>query len=122
MEELRRSWQCALDAPEPGQDVDSENGDSGSGGDAGESFLGSRFPVRKPVAADHDRDQACDLGDGSGEEGLEGSKAGVEGMIERELQVARSREAKEVTVSGLPGECGQHSVWWIGLGLDQNTT
>jgi hypothetical protein len=35
--------------------------------------------MRKTIAADHDRDEACDFGDGSSEESLQCGKSGVEG-------------------------------------------
>ena len=70
--------EMGLHAPEPTQDVDSENGNPGSGSDAGESLLRARFAMREAIAANHNRNQACDLGDGSSEEGLQSGEAGVE--------------------------------------------
>jgi len=35
--------------------------------------------MRETIAADHDCNQTCDLGDGSSEEGLNGRKASVKG-------------------------------------------
>ena len=69
-----------LDTPEPGQDVDSENGNSGAGGDTGESLLCAGFSMRETVAANHNCNQAGDFRNGSGEEGLHGGEAGVEGL------------------------------------------
>ena len=40
-------------------------------------FFGAGLAVSKAVAADHNGDQASNLGNGSCEEGLEGSKSGV---------------------------------------------
>ena len=72
-----------LNAPEPSQNIHSENSNASAGRYAGKRLLRARFPMRKAVAADYNRDQACDLGDGSGEEGLNGGKAGVEGSAAR---------------------------------------
>jgi len=69
----------SLNAPEPAQDIDGENGDARSGGNSGECFLGTGFAVRETIAADHDGDQTGNLGNRSGEEALDGGKAGVEG-------------------------------------------
>jgi len=44
----------SLNAPEPAEDVDGQNGDAGSGGNAGERLLCAGFAVRESVAADHD--------------------------------------------------------------------
>jgi hypothetical protein len=46
---------------------------------SGWSLLRAGFSVREAVAADHDRNQTRDLGDGPGEEGLNSRKPGVEG-------------------------------------------
>ncbi len=68
----------SLNAPEPAQDIDGENGNARSGGNAGERLLRAGFAVGEPVAADHDGNQTCNLGNRAGEEGLDGGKAGVE--------------------------------------------
>jgi hypothetical protein len=43
------------------------------------SLFGARFTVRKLVAANHDGNQVCDLGNRAGEEGLHRGEAGIEG-------------------------------------------
>ena len=68
----------ALNAPEPTQDIDGEDGDARSGGNSGERLLGAWFAVGEAVAADHDGDQTGNLGNGAGEKALDGGKAGVE--------------------------------------------
>ena len=68
----------ALDAPEPTQDIDGEYGDARSGGNSGKRFLCAWFAVREAVAADHDGNQTGNLGNGAGEQGLDGRKTGVE--------------------------------------------
>jgi hypothetical protein len=46
----------------------------------GMNFYRERLKVRSGgVSADDNRDQTCDLGDCSGEEGLKGCEAGIEG-------------------------------------------
>jgi hypothetical protein len=42
-------------------------------------FLRSRLTVSEAIAADHNRNQTCDLCDGAGEQGLNGGEAGIEG-------------------------------------------
>jgi hypothetical protein len=42
-------------------------------------FLGARFAVRELVAAHHDGNQACDLGNRASEESLHRCEAGIEG-------------------------------------------
>ncbi len=68
-----------LHAPQPAQNIHRENGDSSSGGDTGERLFRARFPVSEAIAAHHNCDQARNLGDGSGETGLESRKTSVEG-------------------------------------------
>jgi len=68
----------ALHAPEPTQDIHGEDGNAGSGGNTGECLFRTRFAVCETVAADHDRDQTCDLRNGAGKEALDGRKARVE--------------------------------------------
>ena len=68
----------ALNAPEPTQDIDGENSNARSGSNAGERLLCAWFAVGEAVAADHDRNQTGNLGNGAGEEALDGGKAGVE--------------------------------------------
>jgi hypothetical protein len=65
-------------APEPTQDIHGENGNSCSGGHAGQRLFCAGFTVGETVSADHDCNQTCDLRNGSGEEGLDCVKAGVE--------------------------------------------
>jgi len=68
----------SLNAPEPAQDIDGENGNARSGGNSGERLLCAGFAVGEPVPADHDGNQACDLRNGAREKALDGGKAGVE--------------------------------------------
>ena len=68
----------ALHAPEPTQDIHGENGNARSGGNTGERLFCAGFAVRETVAADHDRDQTCNLRNGAGEKALDGGKARVE--------------------------------------------
>ena len=77
-EGCRKRLGSALNAPEPTQDIDGENGNARSGGNPGERLLGARFAVGEAVAADHDRNQTGNLGNGAGEQALDGGKAGVE--------------------------------------------
>jgi len=67
-----------LNAPEPTQDIDGENGNAGSGGNSGERLLCAWFAMGEAVAADHDRNQTCNLRNRAGEQALDGGKAGVE--------------------------------------------
>jgi hypothetical protein len=57
----------SLNAPEPTQDIHSENGNTCPSGYASQCFLGAWFAVSESVAADHDRNQTCDFGYGSSE-------------------------------------------------------
>src|SRR5271165_7212617 len=68
----------SLNAPEPAQDIDGENGNARSGGNAGERLLCAGFAMGEPVAADHDCNQTCNLRNRAGEKALDGGKAGVE--------------------------------------------
>ncbi len=68
----------ALYAPEPTQDIHRKYRNARSGGNAGQRLLCAGFAVRESVAADHDRNQTCNLRDRAGEEALDGVKAGVE--------------------------------------------
>src|SRR5260370_2921034 len=68
----------ALYAPEPTQNVHSENSNARSGGDAGQRFFCPGFTVGEAIAAEHGCNQACNLRNGAGEEGLDRVKAGVE--------------------------------------------
>jgi hypothetical protein len=43
------------------------------------AFFRTRFAVSEAVAADHNRNQTCNLRNGAGEKGLNGGEAGVEG-------------------------------------------
>ena len=77
-----------LHTPKPGQNVGGKHGNSRAGCDAGQGLLGARFAVRELVAADHDGDQTCHLGNRAGEEGLHCGEAG----IERRLREGKRRE------------------------------
>src|ERR1019366_7820098 len=68
----------ALYSPEPTQDIQSENGNAGSGGNAGQRLFCAGFTVGEAIAADDNGDQTSNLRNGAGEEGLDGVKAGVE--------------------------------------------
>ena len=68
----------SLNAPEPAQDIDGENGNACSGGNAGERLLGAGFAMGETVAADDDSNQTGNLSDSAGEKALNGGKAGVE--------------------------------------------
>src|SRR4030081_3466949 len=68
---LRVDGRNASYAPEPTQDVGSENGNTRAGGYAGESFLCAGVAMCEVIAANHNRNQACHLRNGSGEEGLQ---------------------------------------------------
>ena len=50
--------EMGLYAPEPTQDVDSENGNTCAGGYAGKSLFGARFAMREAIAANHNRNQS----------------------------------------------------------------
>ena len=69
----------ALYAPEPTQDIHSENSNARTGGNSGEGLFRTRFAVGEAIAADHDCNQTCNLRNGASEKGLDGVKAGVEG-------------------------------------------
>ena len=72
-----------LHTPKPTQDVHSENGNSGSGGDSGQRPLRAGFSVCESVAPDNDGDQARDSSNRSGEERFEGGESAVEGRAAR---------------------------------------
>jgi hypothetical protein len=74
----RRWLWKALYAPEPTQDIHGEDGNARSGGNSGECLFRTGFAVREAVAADHDRNQTCNLRNRAGEKALDGGKAGVE--------------------------------------------
>jgi hypothetical protein len=69
----------ALYAPEPTQDIDGEDRNTRSGGNPGESLLGTGLAVREAVAADHDCHQTRNLRNGACEKALDRRKTGVEG-------------------------------------------
>jgi hypothetical protein len=62
-------------------------------------FLCARFAVRKLVAANHDCDEAGNLGNRASEEGLHGGKAG----IERRLSDCDRREKDQQGEEGKAG-------------------
>ncbi|MGC2793603.1 MAG: hypothetical protein WA899_16380, partial [Candidatus Sulfotelmatobacter sp.] len=68
----------ALNTPEPTQDIDGENGNARSGGNAGQSLFCAGFAVCETIAADYDGNQTCNLRNRAGEEALDGGKASVE--------------------------------------------
>src|ERR1019366_2454083 len=82
----------SLHTPKPGQYVCRKDGNAGSGGDTGERLLCSRFAVSEAIAANHNRNKACDLCDGAGEERLNGSEARIEGRTA--LSKSGDREKK----------------------------
>src|ERR1700691_1129949 len=92
--------ECGLDAPEPAQNVDRHDGDSGSGGDPRQGLFCAWLTVRETVAANHDGDEAGDLGDGSREQslkriesGIEGTRLGLRGQRDKQ-QDAGSRDVR----------------------------
>jgi hypothetical protein len=64
--------------PQPSENIRGKNGYPCASGNTGEGFFGAWLSVRETIAADHDRNQTCDLGDGSSKEGLNGGKSGIE--------------------------------------------
>ena len=77
-----------LHTPKPGQNIGGKHGNPRAGCDAGQGLLSTRFAVRELVAADHDCDQTCHLGNRAGEERLHGGESG----IERRLRQGKRRE------------------------------
>ena len=77
MKRKRKDETEGLCTPEPSQDIHGHHRDSGASRNPGESLLRAGFAV----AAQHNRNQAASLGDGAGEEGLNGCEAGVEGRL-----------------------------------------
>lgn len=67
-----------LHAPEPTQDIHSEDGNARSGRNTGERLFRTRFAMGEAVSADHYRNQTCNLRNRAGEKALDGGKAGVE--------------------------------------------
>ena len=59
-----------LGTPQPGEDVGSHDGDSGSDCNTGKVLLRTWFSMRKAVPADHDSDQAGGFGNGPGKQCL----------------------------------------------------
>ena len=68
-------------------------------GDAGERLFCAGFLVSETVAADHDRDQTCNLRDGAGEKALDCVKAG----IERSFLSTNGEWGKDETLSTTSG-------------------
>ncbi len=77
--ELVGAGEALLYTPQPTEDIRRHDGDTSSRCDSGERLLRAGFTVREAIAADHDGDQARDLGHSAGEECLKGSEASVEG-------------------------------------------
>jgi hypothetical protein len=48
-------------------------------GQSSKGLFCARFPMRKPVTADYNRDETCNLSNGSGEKGLDRSESCVKG-------------------------------------------
>src|SRR5271169_5952129 len=67
-----------LHTPKPGQHIGGEHGDSRTCCDAGQGLLGTGLTVSKLVATDYDCDQACNLCNCAGEEGLHSRESGGE--------------------------------------------
>jgi hypothetical protein len=70
--------EVVLYAPEPTQDVHSQDGNAGSCGNTSQRLLRTGFPVGEAVAADHDCYQTCNFRDRPGEKALDSVKAGIE--------------------------------------------
>lgn len=75
----RTGMGTGLHAPQPAQDIDRHDRDAGSGSDTGQGLFCAWFTVREAVAPDHNGNQAGDLRNRAGEQGLECGKAGVKG-------------------------------------------
>src|ERR1700733_8664830 len=72
-------WQRVLPhTSEPTEDIRRHQGNASSRCDSGKRLLRSGFTVREAITADHDGDQACDLGHRASEECLKESETGVE--------------------------------------------
>ena len=63
-----------LHTTQPGQYVGRKHGNSCAGCHVCQCFLSAWFSVGKLIAANHDGDQVCHLGDGSGEDGLKSGR------------------------------------------------
>jgi len=59
-----------LGTPQPGKNVRSHDGDSGSNCNTGKVLLRTRFSMRKAVPSDHDSDQTGGFGNRPGEQCL----------------------------------------------------
>ena len=71
----RRLRRQRLGTPQPSQDIRRHDRDTSSGSDTRKRLLRARFSVSKRVSADHDGDQACCFGNGSGKESLDRTDA-----------------------------------------------
>ena len=60
----------SLGTPQPGEDIGSHDGDSGSDCNTGKVLLRAWFSMRKAVPADHDSDQAGGFGNRPGKQCL----------------------------------------------------
>lgn len=76
---LRLRVQARSDSPQPGEDVGRQHSDTSAGCDPGQIALRTGLPVREHISANHNGDQAGNLGDSSGEQGLERRESGIEG-------------------------------------------
>src|SRR6266550_3543557 len=85
MGEMRHTPQSQL------RTLGSENGNTRAGGYAGESFLCAGFAMCEAIAANHNRNQACHLRNGSGEEGLQRGEA----CVKRRARLRVSSYGKE---------------------------
>ena len=66
------------DSPKPGQYICCQDSNPRPGRYTGEGFLRARFSMGELVAANHDRNQARDLGYRAGEKVLHCGEAGIE--------------------------------------------
>src|ERR1700678_2783712 len=69
--------------------------------------FGSRLTVSESVSANDNRHQACNLGDGPGEQGLNGGKASVEGSASRLCERNRGDDDHQ----GHKSESWAHPTW-----------
>jgi len=99
--------ELCLGSPEPAQDIDSENCNTGAGRDSGEALLCAWLTMREGVPADDDCNQGCGLRYGSSEEGLYLGDAAIEGGCVRcEWADDEQRGDGEETCKGLSAGCG----------------
>jgi len=79
----------AQSTPQPRQYIGRHDGDSRSGGDSGKSLLRAGFSMCEGIATDHNADQACGLGNRSGEQSLNEADTPYR-MAKHELRVGIS--------------------------------